>query len=249
MRRADRLFQIVQLLRSRRLITADALAAELQVSPRTVYRDIVDLSASGVPVLGEAGMGYTLRQGFEMPPLAFTGDEIEALAMGGRMVRAWADADLAKAASSALSKIEASVPETLLSRLSDPSFHAPRFPDVDDLTAILKPLRDASRQKHKLSFSYVREDGQQSRRTVRPLALFFWGRTWTLVSWCETRQDLRSFRVDRISQLRTLDSLFKDEPGKTLKDFMKQQKERMKNQPPGTWKGKDSWPAKASKPA
>lgn len=221
MRRADRLFQIVQILRSRRLTTAQQLADELQVSPRTVYRDVADLSVSGVPVMGEAGVGYAMRQGFEMPPLAFNGDEIEALAMGARMVRAWADAELSRSASSALSKIEALLPEGLRERLQSQNFEAPRFPDRDGFTASLKPLRDACRQKKKLRFRYTDKLGQGSQRTVRPLVLLFWGQAWTLGAWCEEREDFRMFRVDRIEGLKVL-AAFKDEPGKTMKDYFKQ---------------------------
>ena len=225
MRRADRLFQIVQILRSRRLTTAAQLAGELQVSLRTVYRDVADLGASGVPVLGEAGVGYAMRQGFEMPPLAFNGDEIEALAMGARMVRSWADAELSRSASSALSKIEALLPEALRERLQSESFAAPRGPWQDGFTAILKPLRDACRQKKKLRFSYTDREGQGTERSVRPLVLLFWGQTWTLGAWCEHRQDFRMFRVDRIGELKTLGP-FKDEPGKTMKDYFKLQEAR-----------------------
>ena len=225
MRRADRLFQIVQILRSRRLTTAQRLADELQVSPRTVYRDVADLSASGVPVMGEAGVGYAMRQGFEMPPLAFNGDEIEALAMGARMVRAWADAELSRSASSALSKIEAQLPEGLRGRIQSENFEAPRFPGRDGFTARLKPLRDACRQKKKLRFSYTDKLGQASQRTVRPLVLLFWGQTWTLGAWCEHREDFRMFRVDRMDKLKTL-AAFKDEPGRTMKDYFKQEELR-----------------------
>jgi predicted DNA-binding transcriptional regulator YafY len=226
MRRADRLFQIVQLLRARRLTTADALAAELQVSARTVYRDIADLSASGVPVLGEAGVGYALRQGYELAPLAFNAEEIEALAAGARLVKAWADPDLARAASAALAKIEQGLPEALRQQLRDPSLDSPRYPDADSLTENLKPLRQACRRKLKVRFEYTDLGGQVSQRTVRPLALLFWGRAWTLAAWCELRQDFRSFRVDRVRQPRTGPEGFKDEPGKSLKDLMAREKAR-----------------------
>lgn len=227
MRRADRLFQIVQLLRARRLVTAAQLARELQVSQRTVYRDIADLSLSGVPVLGEAGVGYALRQGYDMPPLAFTADEIEALAAGAHMVRAWADLGLAKSASAALAKIEASLPEALRQGLQDPTIGAPRFPGADGLTELLKPLRSACRKKLKLRFRYSDADGSVSRRTVRPLALLFWGRVWTLAAWCELRQDFRSFRVDRIQALTSGPATFVDEPGKTLQDLYRREEARM----------------------
>ena len=221
MRRADRLFQIVQLLRSRSLVTSAQLAAELQVSQRTVYRDLADLSASGVPLLGEAGVGYALRQGFDLPPMAFNAEEIEALAAGARMVRAWADADLAKAASAALAKIEASLPEALRRQMQDPTMAAPRFPEAEGLTSLLKPLRLACRKKQVLRFRYTAEDGRSTQRSVRPLALLFWGKVWTLAAWCELRQDFSSFRADRIQALKAGPRAFKDEPGKTLRDFQR----------------------------
>jgi predicted DNA-binding transcriptional regulator YafY len=221
MRRADRLFQIVQLLRSRALVTSVQLAAELQVSQRTVYRDLADLSASGVPLLGEAGVGYALRKGFDLPPMAFNAEEIEALAAGARMVRAWADPDLAKAASAALTKIEASLPESFRRMMRDPTVAVPRFPEAEGLTNLLKPLRQACRGKLVLSFRYTAEDGRSTRRTVRPLALLFWGRVWTLAAWCELRRDFRSFRADRMQELKAGPLTFKDEPGKTLADFQR----------------------------
>jgi predicted DNA-binding transcriptional regulator YafY len=223
MRRADRLFQIVQLLRARRLTTAAALAAELQVSPRTVYRDIADLSRSGVPVLGEAGMGYALRQGYELAPLAFNAEEIEALAAGARLVRAWADPELARAASAALAKIEPGLPEPLRAGLRDPTLRAPRL-DGGGLVAALKPLRQACRKKQRVRFEYTDLGGQVSRRKVRPLALLFWGRVWTLAAWCEWRQDFRSFRVDRLRGLACGPQTFVDEPGKMLKDLLKRER-------------------------
>ncbi|HTC19605.1 MAG TPA: WYL domain-containing protein, partial [bacterium] len=196
------------------------LATELEVSPRTVYRDIADLMASGIPVSGEAGMGYLLGKDLEMPPLALNAEEVEALVMGGRMVRAWAGADMAKAASSALTKIEASLPESKLKHGRSTSFYAPRFPHQEELTSRLKPLRDACRKKQKLGFEYRSLDGHVTRRTVRPLSLVLLGRVWILAAWCEDREDFRSFQVDRISQLRATGRFFKEEPGKTLKDMI-----------------------------
>src|SRR5437899_1479879 len=110
MRRADRLFQIVQRLRRRGVTTAAQLAQALEVSERTVYRDVRDLQLSGVPILGEAGVGYALPRGFDLPPLMFTEEELEALVVGARMVQAWGDQKLARAAEDALSKIETVVP-------------------------------------------------------------------------------------------------------------------------------------------
>jgi predicted DNA-binding transcriptional regulator YafY len=136
------------------------------------------------------------------------------------MVRAWADADMAKAASSALTKIEASLPESKLKHGLSSSFYAPRLPQKEELTSRLKPLRDACRKKQKLGFEYHSLDGQVTRRMVRPLSLVLLGRVWILAAWCEDRKDFRSFQVDRITQLKATGRIFKEEPGKTLKDMI-----------------------------
>ncbi len=127
MRRADRLFQIIQLLRRRHVITAAAIAEELEVSERTVYRDIKDLVGSGVPIEGEAGVGYMLRQGFDLPPLMFTAPEIEAMVLGARVVQSWGDAQLARAAGDALARVEAALPDKLKLKMQQTPLYAPGF--------------------------------------------------------------------------------------------------------------------------
>ena len=154
MRRADRLFQIVQILRSRRLTTARRLAEELEVSERTIYRDINDLVCSGVPVRGEAGVGYALDKGFDLPPLMFTRDEIEALVLGARVVRSWADPGLAKAARQALEKIDVVLPKTLKGRMENLPLFAVNFEPDADVANRLVELRAAVREKHKVEIGY-----------------------------------------------------------------------------------------------
>jgi predicted DNA-binding transcriptional regulator YafY len=220
MRRADRLFQIVQQLRGRRLTTARNLASRLQVSERTIYRDVRDLQLSGVPIEGEAGVGYVLRKGFDIPPLMFDREELEALVVGARMVQAWGGAKLSDAVTQALTKIEAVLPvdrrrDIVRSRLFALHFHIP-----PNLSATVDCMREAINGRRLLRFEYVRQDGEQSSRDVRPLALYFWGSVWTLAAWCELRNDFRSFRVDRISNPAILDRTFVEEPGKTLDDFI-----------------------------
>jgi predicted DNA-binding transcriptional regulator YafY len=220
MRRADRLFQIVQQLRGRRLTTARHLAGRLQVSERTVYRDVRDLQLSGVPIEGEAGVGYVLRKGFDIPPLMFDRDELEALIVGARMVQAWGGATLSDAVTQALTKIEAVLPpdrkrDIARSRLFALQFHIPA-----NLAATVDRMREAINGRHVLRFDYVRQDGESSTRDVRPLALYFWGPVWTLAAWCELRNDFRNFRVDRISNPAILDRTFVEEAGKTLEDFV-----------------------------
>ena len=198
MRRADRLFQIIQYLQGRRLVTARQLAERLQVSERTVYRDVQDLMLSGVPIEGEAGVGYILRAGFHLPPLMFTPEEMEALITGARLVKAWAGDKLAEQAEQALAKIEHILPPRLKQQIGDTRVFAPGFHTYARHTAQLDTLRTAINKRQVLEIGYIKEDGQTSDRSVRPLGLFFWGKVWTLAAWCELRNDYRSFRIDRI---------------------------------------------------
>lgn len=220
MRRADRLFRIVQILRTGRLVTARRLAERLEVAERTIYRDIRELSLSGVPIEGEAGVGYLLRSGFDIPPLMFTREEIEALVAGARMVSTWGGEGLSASASAALEKITAAVPETLRRDAERTRLYALDFRARGTVLAMDR-VREAMNGRRLLGFQYVREDGAESRRTVRPLALYFWGPTWTLAAWCELRRDFRNFRVDRMSKVEALPQAFPDEPGKTLADFLR----------------------------
>lgn len=219
MRRADRLFQVIQLLRRRHVLTAAAIAEELEVSERTVYRDISDLVRSGVPIAGEAGVGYTLRRGFDLPPLMFTEEEIEALVLGTRVVGSWADDSLAKAAESALARIEAALPDRLKTRLIDSRLFAPGFHVPHGVAAALPDLRRAIDECRVIRIDYSDGHGERTDRTVRPLGLFFWGNRWTLTAWCELRDDFRDFRLDRINTMEALETRFEPEPGKTIEDF------------------------------
>lgn len=210
MRRADRLFQIVQYLQGRRLVTARQLAERLQVSERTVYRDVQDLVLSGVPIDGEAGVGYMLRAGFNLPPLMFTPEEMEALVTGARLVRSWGGDDLARAAEQALAKIGNVLPPKLKDKLQDTRLFAPDFHQYTQHGAQLDRLRGAINERRVLKLDYAREDGQVSARDIRPLGLFFWGATWTLAAWCELRGDFRNFRVDRIRTVTALERRFEE---------------------------------------
>ncbi len=202
MRRADRLFQIVQYLRGGRLTTARSLAERLEVSERTIYRDIADLIGSGVPIEGEAGVGYVMRVGYEVPPLMFTRAEVSALVAGARMMRAWGGAEMARAAEEALVKIEAVLPESLRESAGKvPVYALGMFGLSPEERALLDRLEAACEAHLLLSFDYEDKTGSATRRTVRPLGLHYWGKVWTLATWCELRQDFRSFRVDRIGGL------------------------------------------------
>lgn len=220
MRRADRLFQIVQFLRGGRLVTARTLAARLEVSERTVYRDVADLQGSGVPIDGEAGVGYVLRGGFDIPPLMFSRSEIEAIVLGTRMVEAWGGAQLADAAREALKKIEAVLPGDLRGRIERTHLYAPGYRVPEAMRRRLDQVNDAIRDRHLATIDYRREDGGASNRRIRPLGLYFWGGAWTVVAWCELRVDFRSFRIDRMDRLEVLAERFRDEPDKSLRAFL-----------------------------
>ncbi|RZU53625.1 HTH domain-containing protein [Krasilnikovia cinnamomea] len=201
MRRADRLFQIVQHLRGGRLVTARQLAERLTVSERTIYRDIADLIRSGVPITGEAGIGYLMRAGFELPPLMFARDEIVALVAGARLIRAFGGTAMARASEEALVKISAVLPEAERRRAEAVPIHAFSVRTADADRARLDTLDAAIAARHTLTLDYEDRAGVLTRRDVRPLGLTFWGQAWTLVAWCELRQDPRMFRVDRIAAM------------------------------------------------
>lgn len=221
MRRADRLFRIVQLLRSGRLLTATRLAEKLEVSPRTVYRDVRDLQLAGTPIEGEAGVGYTLRRDLDLPPLMFTRQELTALVLGARLVQAWGGTENVRAASSALSRIEAVLPSDLRDRLDTIQLFSPDFQMRAEHRDRLDLLHAACTGQRLLLITYRREDGAESTRTLRPLALYFWSGVWTLVAWCDLRDDFRNFRLDRMCSTEVLPDTFAPRPGQSLADFLR----------------------------
>lgn len=218
MRRADRLFQIVQILSRRRLTTARHVAERLDVSERTVYRDVRDLVASGVPIEGEAGLGYRLR-GFDLPPLMFTHEEVEALVLGARIVQSWTDPELAGAAAEAITKIEAALPRDRSHLVASTALFAPEEHFRVEITLDLRVLRQAVREQRRLRFGYSDAAGAATSRAVRSLALSFYGPIWLLAGWCELRESFRTFRLDRIRDLEVLERV-PPEPGRTLQDFL-----------------------------
>ncbi len=207
MRRADRLFQLIQLLRNRRTSTAGWLADELGVSTRTVYRDIADLQCSGVPVRGEAGVGYALERGYELPPLTFNRAEIEALVLGARTVAAWSDTELQNAARSILNKVDAVLPVMHREMLAATALFAPKT-DTWPVPEHLADLRRAVTAHQKVTFAYTSMKGKLSVREVEPVGLHFWGRTWSLAAWCHLRQDWRTFLVDRMTEVKASNDSF-----------------------------------------
>lgn len=220
MRRADRLFQIVQFIRGRRNTTADLLAERLAVSVRTVYRDIADLQAQGVPIDGAAGVGYRMRAGFDLPPLMFTHEEAQALVASVRIAAPRLDAQLAREAEMALAKIIAVLPPSVRAAAESLPLFAVTGPG-DAVRERVAVLRDAAQQRRKLQVRYLDLQGAASTRTLRPLGCFYWDAVWTLAAWCELRDGFRSFRVDRFESLQVLDERFRDEPGKTLSDLQR----------------------------
>jgi len=221
MRRADRLFSIIQILRRRRLATASRLSSELEVSERTIYRDIADLVASGVPIDGEAGVGYILREGHDLPPLMFTPGEIEALVLGARIVAKWSDEELARTAADALAKIAAVLPDRLRDQIGQIALYAPDNHSRAPLPREFAQLRAALRDHRKIRFAYANAEGELTQRTVRPLAFLFYGAVWLMLAWCELRLDFRSFRLDRMSDIDIAEP-FQAERGKTLPDYIRQ---------------------------
>lgn len=224
MRRADRLFLIIHALRGRRTaLPARNLAETLGVSLRTVYRDVADLQLSGVPIEGEAGVGYVLRKGSDIPPLMFTADELESLVVGTRFVRAFAGDRLAAGAQAALLKIEAVLPPELRERAARTRIYAPVWRDQGrtDFALLIDRLHAAIEQRRVLRLDYRDEGGQPSLREVEPLCLAFWGGKWTLGAWCRLRRDFRNFRPDRIHLSEATGEIFAEVAGRGLDDYLR----------------------------
>jgi predicted DNA-binding transcriptional regulator YafY len=221
MRRGDRLFQIVQLVRGRRLTTAAYLAQRLEVSERTVYRDVADLQRQGVPVEGEAGVGYRLGAGFELPPLMFTQEEAAALVASARLAQSWVDTAMARDIESSLGKILSVLPPAARASAESLAIYAPAYVLDENTRTRLQTLREAVQSRNKLRMDYRDVAGAPSQRTVRPLGCFYWGKVWTFSAWCELRDNFRGFRIDRIDRIEVLPERFRDEPGKTLADMLR----------------------------
>lgn len=228
MRRANRLFAIVQMLRGRRLTTARQMAERFRVSERTIYRDIQDLALS-VPIAGEAGVGYTLPKEFDIPPIMFDADELEALVIGARMVGAWGSPSLSAAAERALEKIRGVVPASRRVQMESTQIYAPDFHISRGIGTAFEACRRAIRDRTLMHLNYRDESGRETARNIRPLALHFWGERWTVAAWCEKRRDFRLFRLDRINAISPTAQRFRDEPGKTYADFLRTVDVRQRN--------------------
>src|SRR5580692_6780568 len=209
MRRADRLFQIIQVLRrTGQPLTADAIAAELETSKRTIYRDIATLIGQRVPIRGEAGMGYILEKGFDLPPLMLTPDEIEAAVLGAQWVSTHADPALSRAAQDLIAKIADTVPERLRPFVLEPASRArpswQREPDRIDMTRTRAQIHEGK----KIALRYRDEHGRDSERTIWPIAIGYHEAVRILAAWCELRRDFRSFRTDRVVDAAYLDEKY-----------------------------------------
>ena len=230
MRRADRLFHIIQLIRGRRLTTAAYLAQRMEVSERTIYRDVADLQLQGVPIEGEAGVGYRLGAGFDLPPMMFTQDEAKALVASVRMAQVWLDPALAQSAQDALGKILSVLPVDARVAAEALAVYAPQGGLPAGAQRTLQTLREAVQERRKVFINYRDLAEKASERTLRPLGCFYWGKVWTLAAWCEQRTDFRTFRVDRITYVRSLEERFRDEPGRTLADLARLNEARAREQ-------------------
>ncbi|USH03593.1 YafY family transcriptional regulator [Grimontia kaedaensis] len=221
MSKSERLFELLTLLRSKRYaVTAKALAEELNVSERTIYRDIQSLQLSGVPIEGEAGIGYLLGKGSHLPPLMFTEEEIMALELGMRMVRAWSDRSLASATDSASRKIRSVLPEHLKAQIDALPLAVPAFHVETECAVYGELLREATSEKHKTKIKYQTGEGKYSERVIHPLGQVYWGKVWTLVAWCELRDDYRSFRIDRIQSIEVLGEHFEASEVKSFQHYL-----------------------------
>ena len=199
LRRAERLFQIIQILRGARgPVTAEAMAHELETSKRTVYRDMAELLAQRVPIQGEAGMGYVLDQSFDMPPLMLTPDEIEAAVLGARLVIDRADPSLSRAARDLVAKIGAVIPDHLRPFLLEPGLITPPRPGPQPDAIDMVHVRAAIRAQHKIGLRYADEAGAVTERTIWPIAVGYYESARLIAGWCELREGFRNFRTDRV---------------------------------------------------
>ena len=229
MRRSDRLFDIIQRLRTAgRPTTAAALAAELEVTPRTVYRDIATLQARRVPIEGAAGVGYVLRKGFDLPPLMFTIDEVEAIAVGARMLKRVKDPALQQAADSVLAKVSVVVPERLRPHIADAHVYVSPGMAADAEGADLAEIRAAIRDSRKLFIGYADTQGRRTNRVIWPIAMAYYVDVTLVGAWCELRADYRNFRVERIASSRVLDEHFDQDNGRLFREWSALPKERPK---------------------
>lgn len=224
MSRTDRLFDLILILRDGRLHRAEDLAETLQVSVRTIYRDMDTLALSGVPVAGERGLGYMMTAPITLPPLNLTLTELEALHFGMAVVGEAGDDELKSAAKTLSAKIDAVLPEDRSTPPSGWGFAVYPFQDAAAGFRFMPSIRKAIRSRQKLQITYADDKAARTERVIRPLQMEYWGRVWTAACWCELRKDFRVFRIDRIRDLKVMAELFVEEQGKSLADFIATQR-------------------------
>jgi predicted DNA-binding transcriptional regulator YafY len=225
MRRADRLFQLMLIMQEGKVRTARYIAEKLEVSERTIYRDIGDLIGSGIPLDGEAGVGYLLRDEYRLPPLMFNPDELKALALGALMVKAWSDKKLGSVTSTAIRKIQSVLPEKLKKEFELHEIVVPSYRLSDKTSNNLETVRQAIDDHIKVDLSYLSLKGEETDRIVWPLLLFFWGDKWTLGAWCEMREGFRSFRVDLMQSVKPMEIRFETDSKRSLQGYVDYQKQ------------------------
>jgi predicted DNA-binding transcriptional regulator YafY len=224
MRRAERLLRIIQILRRhRRPVRGQIMAEEVEVSLRTLYRDIADLITDGVPIRGEAGIGYVLGDGYDVPPLMFNADELEAIMLGLRWVARRGDSDLSRAAQDTSAKIGAVLPQALKPFLFDSGLMAPPvfFKTVDSVD--VAALRQAVREQRKVELVYRDENGKDSERVIWPIGIAYFDAQRLVIAWCELRQDFRSFRTDRMIKTNVSKDKYSERRKALLKRWSEQQ--------------------------
>ena len=220
MRRADRLFDVIQLLRTaKKPVTAATIAGELEVTVRTVYRDIATLQSRRVPIEGAAGVGYVLRKGFDLPPLMFTIDEVEAIAVGARLVRRLRDKELQRAAGRVLDKVTVVLPESLRGHIVDAAIYVSPGMAAEAQGADLAEIRGAIRDSRKLYIAYADQQGRRTNRVIWPIAMAYYVDVTLVGAWCELRTDYRNFRVERIQSSKVLDEHVDQDSGRLFREW------------------------------
>ncbi len=222
MRRAERLFRLINEMRTRGVSRATDLADHFEVSVSTIYRDIAHLQASGLPIEGEAGVGYLLRPGFDLPNVTFTNDQVDALAVGLSFVESAGDPVLATAAREARAKIQAGMPRPEERKLADAPYFS--LQGRNGATPDVALLRQAIRERQIVQIDYRDGDGNRTGRRVRPLVIWNLTDGWMFSAWCELRQDFRTFRVDRTANLAVTGERFDDDEAKGLRAFMERER-------------------------
>ena len=222
MRRAERLFRLVNEMRTRSVVRAKELAEHLEVSVSTIYRDIAHLQASGLPIEGEAGVGYLLRPGFDLPNVTFTEDQVDALAVGLSFVERTGDPVLVSAAREARAKIQAGMPRPEERKLADAPYFS--LQDRNRATPNLALLRRAIRERQVTQFDYQDSTGNQTERRVRPLVIWSLADGWMFSAWCELRRDFRTFRFDRMANLAMTGERFDEDEATGLRAFMESER-------------------------